>query len=86
MHPQAIALVASDAASITLKVNMSTDNRGLPITEYRLFKDEGAFDSEFIEFATLDAKNPGYTGIITVTGLTPGLIYRFYSTAINAIG
>ena len=48
--------------------------------------DTGSVDSEFSEFTSLDATDPTFTGQVSVTSLTPGLIYRFYSTAINAVG
>ena len=43
-------------------------------------------DSEFGEHGTIDATDPAFTGIFSVTGLTPGLTYRFYSTSENLIG
>ena len=59
---------------------------GLQITSYRLFKDTGSYDSDFTEYAVVDATDPAFNGQVSVTDLTPGLVYRFYSTAVNSVG
>lgn len=84
--PLPISLTASDSSSLTVQLDIATDNRGLQITQYRLFKDAGSLDSEFSEYAQLDATELSFTGVVQVTGLTAGLTYRFYSVAENLIG
>ena len=55
ISPLPVTLISSDTTQLTLKVNLSTDNRGLPVDDYRLYIDEGAFDSAFSLHEVLDA-------------------------------
>ena len=48
--------------------------------------DTGSLDSDFSEYKSLDVTESLFDGQVLVTGLTPGLTYRFYSTAVNMIG
>ena len=66
-----------------MQINPSTDNNGAIVTKYYLYRDDGDYSS------TLNITETGYDGVsltYTVTGLTPGVIYRFAVAAQNSIG
>ena len=79
--PTAIKVKGSDSGSITLSIGACLDNGGSSITTYTLYRDDGTKSAKFM---------PIFTGLFfgdfKVTGLMPGLLYYFKTTASNVIG
>ena len=74
---------SSTSTSITLKFDLSPDNGGSKITNYKLMRDSGNLLSDInVEVTAYDGKS----SIYTVTGLTSGMKYRFQYIAVNFYG
>ena len=85
--PLPVTLISSASTSITVQVHDSEDNQGSPIVTYSLYVDEGSLGSQFSIYENLDPQDEAtYTGVVTLTGLTPGAKYGFYAKATNSIG
>jgi titin len=82
-RPPPPVFVSADATSITLEVLPSRDSNGSPISSYELWRDSGEnLEAISIQVADFD----GGTTVHQVTGLDPGLLYKFAVYAINAEG
>lgn len=74
---------SSTTSSATVGISRSEDNGGSPITEYRLYRDEGNnFDSEFVLVPEFD----GSSETFELTTLETGKVYRLRTTAVNSVG
>lgn len=83
MAPPIPKYVSSTSTSITLSFDLSPDNGGSKIIEYKLFRDAGNLASDInIEETTYD----GLSSTFAVTGLTAGKKYRFQYYANNFFG
>lgn len=81
--PERPIYISSTGTTISLRIIPVADNNGAHITKYYLFRDAGDYSSEVnIPITSYD----GVSLTHTVTGLTPGLKYRFVSQAENAAG
>lgn len=81
--PKKPTYISSTATSITLGIIYVDDDNGAAVDRYEIYKDGGNFTS------TVSTLVSGYNGNdpqFTVTGLTPGVIYRFGLVAVNKIG
>jgi hypothetical protein len=74
-------MVSTTSTSITLIIGACFDNGGSVITSYSLYRDDGTTKSNFVSVTT-DLQY----GLFTATGLTPGKLYFFKTTATNSIG
>ena len=74
--------ISSTDTTITLGLSPSVVNNGAPISSHKLYMDAGSLTSLFTEVTTYDGSALSYQ----VTGLTLGLTYRFYYTAVNIKG
>lgn len=74
--PERPVYISSTGSTISLQIIPVADNNGAHITKYYLFQDSGDYSSE------VNIPVTSYNGVsltYTVTGLTPGLKYRFVS-------
>ena len=81
--PAKPAYISSTDTTITLSLEHSTDNGGGKIEEHLLYRDGGDLTTA-VEIEVTD-----YNGVdtqYTVTGLTPGVKYRFNYAAANFLG
>lgn len=74
--------VTSTDSSITLGLSPSVTNNGAQIFEHWLYMDAGSTSSSFSNITAYNGVDTSYT----VSGLTLGLTYRFYYTAVNSKG
>ena len=82
-EPPAPIFVEADSTSVTIDVQPSVDANGSPITLYEIWHDIGENVQEIDQKVTdYDGESPRHT----ITGLTPGLFYKFAVIAINAEG
>ena len=75
--------LSSTATTIELQILPVIDNNGAIVTKYHLYRDLGDYSS------TVSTPVTGYNGMdstYTVTGLTPGVMYRFIVQAENSVG
>ena len=75
--------ISSTADSITVGLDATTDNGGLRIDDYVLYRDEGDLSSP-VDVEVLS--HGGLPGQHTITGLSAGVKYRFNYVAHNALG
>lgn len=81
--PERPKYISSTGTSITLQIMPVADNNGAHVTKYYLFRDGGDYSTDVnIPVTSYD----GQALTHTVTGLTPGLKYRFVEQAENAAG
>lgn len=79
--PSPVTLVSTTSTTITINIGACFDNGGSVITSYSLYRDDGT------QTANFDSVTPGLQfGLFTATGLTPGRLYFFKTTASNIIG
>ena len=74
--------ITSTDTTIALLLTFSVENNGAPITSHKLYMDAGSLSSSFSQVSSYNGLDSQYT----VTGLTTGLTYRFYLTAVNSKG
>lgn len=75
--------ISSDSTSITVQLYQSEWSNGSPITSYEVWTDQGDNLSEIDTKETLyDGSSMSYT----LTGLTPGLVYKIAVKASNVEG
>lgn len=81
--PERPTYLSSTGTTITVAITPVSDNNGAFVTKYYLFRDAGDYASEVnIPVSNYDGVELTYT----VTGLTPGLKYRFTLQAENYAG
>lgn len=73
---------SSTDTTITLGLSPSVVNNGAPISSHKLYMDAGSLSSTISEVVTYDGSALSFEA----TGLTLGLTYRFYYTAVNVKG
>lgn len=74
--------ITSTSTSITLGLTPTVENNGAPVLHHKLFRDDGAITSSFSQVTSYNGQDTS----VEVTGLTVGLTYRFYTTAVNSKG
>jgi len=79
--PSPISLVSTTSTTITISIGACFDNGGSAIQSYSLYRDDGTTTSNFVSVIT-----ELQYGLFTATGLTPGRLYFFKTTATNSIG
>lgn len=81
--PNRPVYISSTGTTITLGIVPVTDNNGATVLQYSLFRDAGDYSSNVnIPVNTYD----GVSLTTVVSGLTPGLKYRFTVQASNSAG
>jgi hypothetical protein len=85
--PYAPVYIASTSTTITLQWKDVPDNGGSLITQYNIYCDDGTLTSNFMVIAsTSSLTHIVDQAIVTARTLVTGNLYRFYVTAVNAIG
>ena len=81
--PERPRYISSTGTTISLQIIPVEDNNGAYVTKYYLFRDGGDYSTDVnIPIPSYDGQSLTYT----VTGLSPGLKYRFVEQAENAAG
>jgi len=83
-EPTLLVLESADTTQITFSWTAPYDG-GLPITDYYIYWDSGAANDVFAAYITPAVGSDAVT-FTASSGLTPGNIYEFKVSALNAIG
>jgi large repetitive protein len=85
-QPPAPIYVSSTSTTITLKLTRVTDNGGLPITSYHLYRNNGTLESSNTEITSYDSELTYTVSQADETDMVTGSTYRFYYLAKNDKG